>query len=118
MTIYSYRGKVEGKKSTKGILEATSEHAARMQLAAQRMTDIQLRPKTSLLHLEVTRRRVKADEVMQFSRQLAAFVRAGIPILDAIDVIRGDVPNPRMQQVLTDMRDAIAEGGTFADAAA
>lgn len=118
MTIFSYRGKLEGKTGTKGVLEATSEHAARMQLAAQGLTDLQVREKKGFLKFEVTRRRVKPDEVMQFSRQLAAFVRAGIPILDAIEVIRGDVPNPRMQQVLTDMRDSIAEGGTFADAAA
>ena len=41
--------------------------------------------------MEITPKKVSRTEIMNFSRQLAAFVRAGIPIIDAIDTLRAEV---------------------------
>ena len=49
------------------------------------------------------RRRCKRAEIMNFSRQLAAFVRAGIPIIDAIDTLRAEVTNDRFREVLAEV---------------
>jgi type IV pilus assembly protein PilC len=55
-------------------------------------------------------KRVKPKELMQFSRQLAAFVRAGIPILDGLALLREDLSNPSMQRALGDMEDSLRRG--------
>ena len=53
---------------------------------------------------------------MNFSRQLAAFVRAGIPIIDAIDTLRAEAGNARFREVLAEVAEALRSGTTFADA--
>src|SRR4051812_8074015 len=52
-------------------------------------------------------KKVKAKELMQFSRQLAAFVRAGIPILDGLSLLAEDTNNPTMKRALADMEDSL-----------
>jgi type IV pilus assembly protein PilC len=63
-------------------------------------------------------RPVKAEEVMNFSRQLASFLRAGIPVLDALAVIGEDSGNKQMSLVLDDLRVQLRGGYGLADALA
>jgi type IV pilus assembly protein PilC len=37
-------------------------------------------PRTSLLKFEITKPKIKQAELMHYSRQLAAFTRAGVPL--------------------------------------
>ena len=61
-------------------------------------------------------KRVKPKELMQFSRQLAAFVRAGIPILDGLSLLQQDTTNPTMVRALADMEDSLRRGDTLSAA--
>ena len=61
---------------------------------------------------------VKADDVMNFSRQAASFLRAGIPILDALATIAEDNTNKHMTEVLNEIADSLRTGGGFAPALA
>jgi type IV pilus assembly protein PilC len=63
-------------------------------------------------------RSVKAEEVMNFSRQAASFLRAGIPILDALTVFADDNPNRKMVEVLDDVRRSLRSGSSLAGALA
>ena len=55
---------------------------------------------------------------MHFSRQMAAFVRTGIPITDALEVVEEGSPNKRFRQILASMREQINNGVPFSDALA
>jgi type IV pilus assembly protein PilC len=55
---------------------------------------------------------------MHFSRQMAAFVRTGIPITDALEVIEEGSGNKRFKQILGQMREQIHNGVPFSDALA
>src|ERR1700704_3605659 len=55
---------------------------------------------------------------MNFSRQLAAFVRAGIPLIDAVDVLRAEVKSDRFRAVLADIGEALRGGETLSGAVA
>ena len=61
-------------------------------------------------------KRVKPKELMQFSRQLAAFVRAGIPILDGLSLLAEDTTNPTMKRALADMEDSLRRGDSISSA--
>lgn len=63
---------------------------------------------------EVKAGRVPRRELMHFSRQMAVFIRAGIPILEALDAIREEVTNKRLREVLDDMSDRLRAGDNFA----
>ena len=47
---------------------------------------------------------------MHFSRQMAAFVRGGIPIMDGIDVIAEGTKNKRFRKILLDINEADPRG--------
>lgn len=61
-------------------------------------------------------RAIKAEEVMNFSRQMSSFLRAGIPILDALTVFAEDNANTKMVEVLDEVRRALRSGSSFAAA--
>ncbi len=74
--------------------------------------------KKSILKFEITKKKVKRQEVMQFSRQLAAFIRAGIPILEAIHTFAEESGDKVFRRALTQMGEALRRGETFSQAAA
>src|SRR3954447_8462264 len=70
----------------------------------------------SLMHFELTKGRVKRKELMHFSRQMAVFIKAGIPILEALETITEEMGNKRFKEVLLEMTEDLKGGATFSDA--
>lgn len=60
--------------------------------------------------------RIKPNDFLLFNQQLAALFRAGIPILQAMTMLRKRTQSPRLKQVLGDVEDQI-RGGTALSAA-
>jgi type IV pilus assembly protein PilC len=59
---------------------------------------------------------VGGKDLMQFSRQLAAFVRAGIPILDALSLLEEDTSNPTLKLALSQIGEALRRGEALSTA--
>jgi type IV pilus assembly protein PilC len=74
--------------------------------------------KQSIWQFELTAKKVPRKELMHFSRQLAVFIKAGIPIIDALDVIREEMPNKHFLGILDAVITSLQSGSTFADAIA
>src|SRR5919198_254108 len=62
------------------------------------------------------RARVKANDFLLFNQQLAALLRAGIPILQAISMLRRRATSPRLRAVLEDVEEAIRGGAALSQA--
>ena len=60
--------------------------------------------------------RVKANDFLLFNQQLAALVRAGIPILQAISMLRKRATSARLRAVLGDVEDQIRGGAALSQA--
>jgi type IV pilus assembly protein PilC len=63
-------------------------------------------------------RAVKLEELMNFSRQTASFLRAGIPILDSLAVVGEENASKKMQEVIADVQRRLRAGSGFGDAIA
>jgi type IV pilus assembly protein PilC len=63
-------------------------------------------------------RAVKAEELMNFSRQASSFLKAGVPILDALSVVGEENASKKMQEVLADVQKRLRAGSSFGDAIA
>jgi type IV pilus assembly protein PilC len=63
-------------------------------------------------------RAVKPEELMNFSRQAASFLKAGVPILDALSVVGEENASKKMQEVLADVQRRLRMGSSFGDAVA
>src|SRR5207302_2859722 len=62
------------------------------------------------------RARVKANDFLLFNQQLAALLRAGIPILQAITMLRRRATSMRLRAVLEQVEDAIRGGAALSQA--
>src|SRR5437870_7653064 len=60
--------------------------------------------------------RVKANDFLLFNQQLAALLRAGIPILQAITMLRRRATSARLRAVLAEIEDAIRGGSALSQA--
>src|SRR5487761_2305027 len=75
-------------------------------------------PKTSILQFEISQKRVPREVIMQFSRQLSVFISAGIPILEALEIILEETTDKTFRKALESMLESLQAGDTFATAAA
>jgi type IV pilus assembly protein PilC len=71
----------------------------------------------SVMQFEITRKKVPTKDLMHFSRQLAAFLKAGVSILEAIEVIQEEMTNKRFRAALDDIVESVRAGSTFSGAA-
>jgi type IV pilus assembly protein PilC len=63
-----------------------------------------------------SRTRVKANDFLLFNQQLAALLRAGIPILQAIAMLRRRATSARLRVVLEEVEEAIRGGAALSQA--
>jgi type IV pilus assembly protein PilC len=61
-------------------------------------------------------KKVKLDVVMAFSRQLSSFLEAGIPVLDALEIVAQQTGSAAMRTVIVEIRGSIHRGTSFAAA--
>jgi type IV pilus assembly protein PilC len=101
-----------------GVETAASSGAAHLALVQRGFQPLEVNEKKSLLKLEITKKKVPRKEVMHFSRQLGVFMKAGIPIMEALEVIENETTEKLMKRVLHDVIDDLRAGDTFAAAAA
>ncbi len=104
-------------KTVTGVEKATTSGAVHMALMQRDLQPSEVSEKRSILHFEITKKMVPRKEVMNFSRQLAVFMRAGIPIMESLEVILEETTGKMMRVVLIDMVDSLRNGDTFAAAA-
>ena len=117
MPKYTYSAIGADGVNVSGVEEALTLGGARRALVARDLAPVEVKEKRSVLQLEITKKRVKRRDLMHFSRQMAVFTRAGIPVLEALDVMTEELGNQRFAVVIAEMADALRGGSTFAGAA-
>jgi type IV pilus assembly protein PilC len=113
---FRYQAITEDGRKTHGVATATSIKTAMAGLVEQGFDVQHLREKRNVLQFEITKKKLKQDELMHFSRQLSAFVRAGIPLIEALEVIEEETDDKVLREVLIGVRDSLITGETFSDA--
>jgi type IV pilus assembly protein PilC len=118
MPKYAYVATNLSGSTVKGTVDAASAVRARNDLLGRDLSVIQVKERKSIAKIEITAKKVKPQDLMMFSRQMGAFLRAGIPILDALEMLTEDASNSQLKQVLVEVADDLRAGRTFADAMA
>ena len=115
MPRFAYAATTRDGGRSSGVQKADSRAAAELALYDRELRDIQVTEKKSLLQLEISGPRVKRDDLMHLSRQMAAFIRAGLPILDAVHTIGEESENSSIRRIMTDIEDGLRSGERFSD---
>jgi type IV pilus assembly protein PilC len=118
MPIFAYRGRSQAGQVVAGQMEANTADAVVTQLRQQRIFPIAVKPQPKSIELKIPGlgRGVKEKELAVFTRQLATMIDAGLPLVQCLDVLASQQPNKRFKNILTEVREAVEGGATFAAA--
>jgi type IV pilus assembly protein PilC len=103
--------------TVEGAEKADTIGDARASLISRNLYPVKLEEKRGALSFELTQEKVKKKELMHFTRQLAVFVKAGIPITEALDIIGDETSDVALRRTITGMVEDLRNGGTLSDAA-
>lgn len=100
-----------------------AESEARLRLDLEEkglyLLDVQGRGRVSVgkvqLHLP-RRRHVPTSEFLVFNQELATLLKAGLPLVQSLDILRKRVPNPLFKAAIDDVYDRVRSGSALSDA--
>ena len=115
---FSYKG-ISAGKYIEGEIEAISQEEANYKLKEQKIiiTNI-VRTKKKVAKKDKKKgggfsfgkKKVKPEDVVIFSKQFATMVKAGLPILNVLGMLRDQIEHPTMKEIIEDVRKSL-EGG-------
>ncbi|MDX9724330.1 MAG: type II secretion system F family protein, partial [Myxococcota bacterium] len=101
----------------KGTMEAPALADVERRLESQGLTIVKLKKKPKEIVLKFPGSTgVALKDLVVFTRQLATMIDAGLPIVQALDLLGGQEPNPNFKVVVKDIKMQVETGSTFADA--
>jgi type IV pilus assembly protein PilC len=100
-----------------GVTKADTIGAARSILVGQNLFPTKIEERRGMLEFELTAEKVKKKELMHFTRQLAVFVKAGIPLTDALLTIGDESEDVALRRALGKIIDELRNGGLLSVAA-
>ena len=109
--VFEWEGKDRHGKTVKGELRAAGEAQVQAQLRRQGIV-VQKVKRRRL----ASAKRIKPKDIAIFTRQLATMMKAGVPLLQAFDIVGRGNPNPSVARLLYEIRTDV-ETGTSLSAA-
>lgn len=66
--------------------------------------------------IQIFKPRIKSEDIALFTRQMATMMKAGVPLMRAFDIVAEGLQNQTMADLVTQMKNSVAGGGSFAAA--
>lgn len=114
-TPFTWEGTDRTGKKVKGKLVAANEAALRQELRRQGVVPTRIRKQSTLFQ---NKGRVTPADIAIFSRQLATMMTAGIPLVQAFEIIGAGHENPAMQKLILTIKGDIEAGNSLHQALA
>jgi type IV pilus assembly protein PilC len=108
-----------GGEVTEAVYVAESEARLRRELEEKGLYVLSLQQRGVLGGLTLggqRRRRIKRQEFLVFNQELATLLKAGMPLVQSLDILRQRVPNPTFKAVLDGVYDKVKAGTSLSDA--
>ena len=116
MGIFSYTLKDKEGKVITGQIEADDKNKALERLHTQGGIILSLKEGKGKKRKTARGSKIKIDELVIFSRQLTTLIESGIPIVDALGILREQTQNLHFKDVLAAVLKDLKEGSSFARA--
>jgi type IV pilus assembly protein PilC len=117
MAVFAWEGRTRQGQLKKGVVEAASEAAAMMQLRAQAIIPVSVKPKAARSGggFNLFKRGVKTRELVIFTRQFATMIDAGLPLVQCLDIQAEQQENKSFGEALSRVKNDVEQGATFAE---
>jgi len=116
---FKYAAKDMNGKNVSGVLEAPDRAAAISILRKRELVIISLGEGSAKRAFSLpfqSRQKVKIDDLVLFSRQLATMVDAGIPLVGALDILGEQSENKAFSGVVISVRNDVETGSSLSEA--
>lgn len=117
MPEFEYKGKTLAGAPVKGRMKANSRADLERVLRQNRILVTSISKKAPNIQIRFGTG-IKKVEVSRFTRQFATMIGAGLPMVQCLDVLAGQVDNKELAKVISQVRDAVQSGATLSDAMA
>lgn len=95
-------------KLVNGEVSAFTEEEARKKLAKRGIRPLQItRVKTS------SKRKITQEDITVFTRQLSTMIKAGLPLMQAFEIVARGHGNPSMTEMLMEIRGEVEQGSSL-----
>ena len=122
MEAFTYKGIADG-KYVEGDIEAINQEEASHKLKEQKIIITNLirskkkkaetKAKAKSKGFSFGKPKVKVEDVLIFSKQFATMVKAGLPILEVLAMLRDQLEGPAIKEVIEDIRKSLEGGVTL-----
>lgn len=113
LIVFEWMGTDKIGKKMKGDLQAKNMTLAKNELRRQGIQVKRIKKKPKPLFSNA--KPIKAQDISLFSRQLATMMESGVPMVQAFEIIEGGQANPKMAQLINDVKTEVQSGSTLAD---
>jgi type IV pilus assembly protein PilC len=116
---YRCRLSTPGGEVTEGLYVADSEARLRHDLEQKGLCVLALEPRHAIAGWAPklpSRRRIPAREFVVFNQELATLLKAGMPLVQSLDILRGRMTNPLFKSVLDEIHEKVRAGTSLSDA--
>jgi type IV pilus assembly protein PilC len=103
--VYEWEGKDRNGKQVRGEIRAAGENQVKASLRRQGVIPTKIKKRRTSAGSSI-----KPKELAIFTRQLATMMKAGVPLLQAFDIVGRGNPNPRVTKLLGDIRSDVETG--------
>lgn len=103
--VYEWEGKDRNGKQVRGEIRAAGENQVKASLRRQGVTPTKIKKRRMSAG-----KAIKPKDMAIFTRQLATMMKAGVPLLQAFDIVGRGNPNPRVTKLLNDIRTDVETG--------
>ncbi len=106
---YIWEGKDRAGKVAKGEMQVPNQTTAKAQLRKQGIAIKTVKRKPKSL-FGPSKKPIKASDIAVFTRQLATMMKAGVPLVQAFDIVAEGLDNPSMKELVFGIKNEVASG--------
>lgn len=115
LAVYAFKGKNSQGQILKSDVQAASIAQARFILKKEGITVYKIYKKRKSFFTK-RQQKIRSQDITFFTRQLATMLSAGIPLVQAFDIITKGYSHPTLQQLVHKIKVDVEEGHTFVEA--
>ena len=114
-TVFFWSGTDRNGRKSKGEVLATSAAIARVQLRKQGVVAKSVKKKSKPL-ITFGAKKIKPADIAIFTRQLATMMKAGVPLVQAFDIVAEGTDHEKMRELIMTVRTDVSSGTGLAGA--
>jgi type IV pilus assembly protein PilC len=119
MPVWVWEGRTKTGETRRGEVEAADETSVQQRLRAMALSNVKIRKKPISINFKMPGfGGIGQKDLVIFTRQFATMIDAGLPLVQCLDILAGQLDNMAFREVLSKVKMKVESGSTLADSLA